>query len=293
MQSQIESFDLPFRTYRLCGYRRETQGGTPVLFLHGGGLDSAMLSWREVIAMMPSEYDCYAVDLLGYGESDKPKLTYSVPFYSELVLSVLEELHLSSVHLVGLSLGGGIGIHTALTAPDRVRSLTLTDAWGLSKSIPFYALSRWYVHSSWNEASYRWTGKTRSRVRWLVSSSLFGDSRRIPDTLVDELYSLLQMPECGMSWQSLQQYELGKNGITTDLYSHLEELSLPVLIVNGDRDFGVPLKDASAAAHRIAGAELFVMKNAKHWAQKEYPKEYTERLVAFLNSALNEPSKSE
>ena len=82
MKNNINPFDLEFRTYHLRAYQRSSGSGIPVLFLHGGGLDSAMLSWQEVISMMPPEYDCFAVDLLGYGESDKPDLTYSVPLYA-------------------------------------------------------------------------------------------------------------------------------------------------------------------------------------------------------------------
>ena len=282
MINNINTFDLEFRAHKLRAYQRSSGSGIPVLFLHGGGLDSAMLSWQEVISMMPPEYDCFAVDLLGYGESDKPDLTYSVPLYAELVLSVMDQLGLASAHLVGLSLGGGVAIASALNAPERVRSLTLTDAWGLSKTIPFYRFSRWFVNSSWNAKSYRWMGKKRSRVRWLITTSLFGNSSNVSDMLAEELYELLQQPNCNLAWESLQRYEIGKDGITTDLHSHLGELSMPVLIVNGEMDFGVPLKDAKAAAEFIPHAALFIIKGAKHWAQKEYPREFTDRLCLFL-----------
>lgn len=287
MKNNINPFDLEFRTYHLRAYQRSSGSGIPVLFLHGGGLDSAMLSWQEVLSLMPPEYDCFAVDLLGYGESDKPDLAYPVPLYAELVLSVLDQLGLASAHLVGLSLGRGVAIAVALQSPERVRSLTLTDAWGLSRTIPFYRLSRWFVNSSWNAKSYRWAGKKRSRVRYLITASLFGSSANVSAALVEELYGLLQHPDCNLAWESLQRYEIGKDGITTDLHSHLGELSMPVLIVNGEMDFGVPLKDAKAAAESIPHAALFVIKGAKHWAQKEYPQIFTDRLCLFLQEHVN------
>ena len=125
MINNINTFDLEFRAHKLRAYQRSSGSGIPVLFLHGGGLDSAMLSWQEVISMMPPEYDCFAVDLLGYGESDKPDLTYSVPLYAELVLFVMDQLGLASAHLVGLSLGGGIAIERVhlLAHQQRLRPL--------------------------------------------------------------------------------------------------------------------------------------------------------------------------
>lgn len=119
-------------------------------------------------------------------------------------------------------------------------------------------------------------------VRWTISSSLFGDKNKISDELVDDLYTLVHETNCNKAWESFQCYELGKKGMTTDLAVHLRELSMPVLIVNGEKDSGVAVKYAIAASKVIKNSRLHVMKGCKHWAQKERPEEFVQVFNEFL-----------
>jgi pimeloyl-ACP methyl ester carboxylesterase len=55
----------------------------PLLLLHGGGLDSAMLSYGSIIATLGEKYHVIAPDLPGYGETDKPDAPYNIEWYQE------------------------------------------------------------------------------------------------------------------------------------------------------------------------------------------------------------------
>lgn len=89
------------------------QKGPPVVLLHGGGIDSAHLSWGGVLAPLSENFQVYAPDLPGYGKSDKPDITYSLDFYVGFLKEWMEHLGLNRIRLVGLSLGGGIAIRFA------------------------------------------------------------------------------------------------------------------------------------------------------------------------------------
>ncbi len=263
----------------------QSGNGEKIVLLHGGGLDSALLSWKEVIAQLGDAYDIYAIDLLGYGVSDKPDAAYSIPFYTELVRDVLRQLSIEKTHLVGLSMGGGIGIAFTLKYPGLIDTLVLVDALGLYSRMPFHRLCWWLVNSPLNTKSYAWMAKSRGRVKWVLTASLFGDKRMATDELVEELFELVRQPDCNKAWESFQRYELGKTKMTTDLFSHLSELTLPVLLVNGDKDSAVPLKSAAAAQSIIPNSQLYVMKGCRHWPQKEHPEEFAQAVRAFWAGA--------
>jgi pimeloyl-ACP methyl ester carboxylesterase len=275
---------LKYQLYSIMVYHVQGNSDKKVFFLHGGALDNAILSWNEVMELMGTQYDCYALDFLGYGKSDKPDMEYSIPMYVEMLYSILQQLDIEKTHLVGLSMGGGIGIAFSLKYPDMVDKLTLVDPLGFYERMPFHTLCRWYVNSKLNSKSYQWMAGSKKIVRWCITSSLFGDSSKVTDELVNTLYNLLQQPECNKSWESFQRYELGKKKMTTDLASHLYELSMPVLIINGEKDTGVPVKYAIAASKAIKLSQLYIMKGCRHWPQKERPEEFVQILKKFLNN---------
>lgn len=66
----MEKIKLEYKSYLITVYHRQGDSNKKIVFLHGGGLDNALLSWKEVIELMENQYDIYAIDMLGYGESD-------------------------------------------------------------------------------------------------------------------------------------------------------------------------------------------------------------------------------
>ena len=278
----MDKIKLSYLSNSITVYHQQGETKEKIFFLHGGGLDNAMLSWKEVIELMGNRYDIYAIDLLGYGTSDKPDIAYSIPMYVEFLHNILQQLNIEKTHLVGLSMGGGISIGFSLKFPQMVNRLILIDSLGLYERMPLHALCRWFVNSQLNEKSYEWMGKSKKAIRWSITSSLFGDKKKVSDELVTSLYNLVREPNCNKPWESFQRYELGKKSMTTNLTSHLSELKMPVLLVNGEKDSSVPMKSAVAASKAICNCQLYIMKGCRHWVQKERPDEFVQLLKTFL-----------
>lgn len=277
----MEQIQCTYQSYQIMVYHRPGMSGEKIVFLHGGGLDSAMLSWKEVIGQMDGSYDIYAIDLLGYGASDKPDVVYSLQLYTELLHDVLGQLGIMKANFAGLSMGGGTCISFALKYPQAVEKLVLVDSLGLYARMPFNSFCWHYVNSGWNEKTYEWERKSKRLVRW-AASALIGDKKKRTDEFIDALSSLIREPGCGKPFISFQRHELKQDKLTTDLASHLGELKMPVLLVNGEKDAAVPAKAAVAAAKVIPNCSLHIMKGCKHWAQKERPEEFAEILEQFL-----------
>jgi len=278
----MKKIKVTYRSYTITVYHKQGETNEKIVFLHGGGVDNALMSWKEVIELMGNQYDIYAIDLIGYGASDKPDIEYSIPMYVEFLHDILQQLNIEKTHLVGLSMGGGISIQFSLEFSQMVDKLILIGTVGLYERMPFHTICRWYVNSWLNAKSYEWLGKSRKLVRWSIESSLIGDKKKVSDELVTAIYNLINDPNCNKSFESFQRYELGKKKMTTDLTSHLSELTMPVLMVNGEKDSGVPVKSAIAASKVIKNSQLHIMKGCKHWAQKERPNEFVHILGTFL-----------
>lgn len=279
----MERIELRYKSYSIMAYHWQGETQEKVLFLHGGALDYAMMSWEEAIGYMDKKYDIYAVDFLGFGESDKPRIEYSNGLFVDFIYSILMQLNITKTHMVGLSMGAGNAIGFSLKYPEMIDKLVLLDAWGFVERMPLQRLSSWFVHSSLNEKSYAWFAKSKMLVKWSLAGLLIGDKQNMSQKLVDDLYNLVKDTEANMAWISLQRYEVGKRKLTTDLAARLSELKMPVLIVNGEKDPVVSVKSATTASKTIPHCKLHIMKGCKHWPQKERPEEFSHVLCKFLS----------
>ena len=258
------------------------ESGSPVILLHGAGVDSANISWSEVLGPLSKNHRVFAPDLPGYGESDKPNVEYSISFYIDILNQIIDRLHLEKANLVGLSLGGGISLGYTLEYPARVEKLVLVGAWGLFSKLPYHLLTYWYTQSFLNELSYKWSSKSRRFVKWTLLNSLFGNPNNVSEELVDEIYGFLQAPHAGKAFMSFQRSEITRTGLRTKLAENLSEIKKRTLIVHGSKDTSVPIKHAFEAHEAMKASELYVMEGCKHWPQKERPEEFTRVITTFL-----------
>jgi len=107
---------------------RYGHGGRAVILLHGFATSGFL--WRNVAATIAREgHTAYAVDLMGYGESDRPlDGDYSIAAQTEYLQHALASLRIPSAMLVGLGIGGGIALRFAVLHPARVERLTLVNS---------------------------------------------------------------------------------------------------------------------------------------------------------------------
>jgi pimeloyl-ACP methyl ester carboxylesterase len=104
--------------------------GPPVVLVHG--LASRGDDWAALLPTLARRHRVYALDLLGYGSSDRPHVDYSIALETDVVRGFLDSLHLQRTDLVGVSMGGWIALKLAAEHPERVRKLVLIDSAGFN-----------------------------------------------------------------------------------------------------------------------------------------------------------------
>ena len=274
---------------RLSGLRvRVLEAGAagpypPLLVLHGGGTDSATLSWGGVMEGLAGGRRVLAPDLPGYGASDRPDAPYSLDYYCGVMSTLADALDLRHFDLGGLSMGGGVALSYALSHRGRVRRLVLVDTYGIQPTYPPQWLTYLLVRIPYiTQLTYL---STRSRA--LMRASL-GQLVRTPgaltEELLDEVLAESSKPRAGLAFNVFQKYETQWRALRTNYLPVLDQITAPTLIVHGSADSLVPLRYAKEACWRIPDCRLEVLQGAGHWAQRDQPEGFVAVVEEFLNA---------
>ena len=259
------------------------ESGTPVVLLHGAGVDSATFSWGEVIGPLSAHHRVFAPDLPGYGQSPRPDIQYTVDFYVSFVEHMLDVLQQDQVSLVGLSLGGAIALALTLHAPARIEKLVLVDPYGIQDKVVAHRLSYLYVRLPFlDEVSWWLIGRSRSLVRWSLLASIIYNPAHLSEELVDRVYQAVREPGAGKAYISFQRSEARWSGLRSNFTSRLHEITAPTLLVYGAQDIAIPLAYIQRAHMLIPNSQLSIMQECRHWPQGEKPEEFTRVVGNFL-----------
>lgn len=279
---QPQTFTLPDGV-QISAFIGGPENGVPVVLLHGGGTDHAMLSWRDTMpTLIDAGYRVYAPDFPGYGDCpphEKASTTSGLIGYLEALMNLWQ---LEQAVLVGLSMGGGVAIGYTLAHQDRVRQLVLVGSYGIQDTVPGQFLSYLYVQVP-GISDFAWSlmRNSKSAARSILKGLLHNPEART-DAMIDEVLEALKNPHSQRVFSRWQRDEVGRQGLKTNYTERLSELSTSVLLIHGSHDAGVPLDYAKRAVSRLKNSRLEIIENAGHWTQRDYPERFNQVLLKFL-----------
>ena len=253
--------------------------GPPVVLLHGGGVDAAAVSWRHVLPSLAAERTVYAPDWPGYGESDAPAETPTVAYYVDVLDDLFDELAVDEAVLVGVSMGGGIALGTALDRPERVSRLALVDSYGLGGTIPAARLAAWFSNSRLSPLVWKLI-RRRPRLAASFTRAMVHRPNMTP-ALAADVVREAGRPTAGEAWRAFQREEVRRSGLRTNYLDRLPDLPVPTLVVHGERDPLIPVEWAVRAGSLIPDAEVRILPECGHWTPRERPERLLELLRGF------------
>lgn len=260
-----------------------------VLLLHGGGVDNAVLSWGGVAPRLAQAgYRVIAPDHPGYGQSPAAPWPVTQQRLVNYVGEFADALGLERPVVGGLSLGGGMAIGHVLATPEHVSGVMLLGSYGLMPrlsdgplSLPRQALTWVMLRTGVFTAMTRGLAGNRAALNWSMSALVRDPARRTPE-LLDEVWAAARSGAGFTAFAQWQRDQVRWNHLSTDYRDLLPDVRAPVLIVHGDRDSGVPVVRARAAAAAIPDAELDVVAGAGHWVQRDQPDLVIAAMLRFL-----------
>lgn len=260
----------------------EAGAGEPVVLLHG--ISGHAETWVRNVAVLSEGSRVYALDMLGHGFTDKPRIDYTIVVLADHVLAFLDAVGATRAHLVGQSLGGWVAGWLAVHHPDRVASLVSITGAGLQLTDDGADLTA-RVGARVQEATKRaldgpTRDKVRARLEWLVH-----DPAVVTDELVETRYRIYIRPDfAAVASRLVQGFTAGVRPEELLTSERLARISCPTLVLWTRQNPTMPWEIGEAASRIIPGASFYLMEEAGHWPQFEKPVEFHAVVGQFLRS---------
>ncbi len=284
---EVTTPTLQFRT--IHGYKRAYRiagSGPAILLIHGIGDNST--TWNAIQAKLAQRFTVIAPDLLGHGQSDKPRADYSVAAYANGMRDLLSVLEIERVTVVGHSLGGGVAMQFAYQFPHLVERLILIGAGGVTKdvnvalrlaSLPMGSEALALLRLPLVLPALRTAGKILGNT--LGTTGLGNDLTQVLRILDD-----LPEPTASSAFtRTLRAVVDWRGQIVTMLDRCYLTQAIPVLIVWGTRDVVVPVQHAWMAHAAMPGSRLEIFEGSGHFPFHDDPARFIDVVQRFIDSS--------
>jgi pimeloyl-ACP methyl ester carboxylesterase len=247
----------------------EAGRGAPVVLLHGLGGDGSR--WGPNIEPLAKDFHVFALDQIGFGESDKPLANYHTGMLAEFLVGFLKAAGISKASLVGNSMGAGVALYTAVHYPEMVDRIVLADGGGFRSpnAAPApptpEALRRRQLQNS----------VTRDETREFFRI-LFHDKSLVTEKMVDEQLML----RLRAAFTITKMQEAGERGSLSEQEVHA--VKAPTLVVWGKYDELANPAGADRLEKTIPGARKVIIDDCGHMPQLERADEFNRLVREFL-----------
>jgi len=278
------------REITLHGHRfsyRSAGSGPLVVLVHGIAGSSA--TWEDIISRLSARHTVVAPDLLGHGDSAKPRGDYSLGAYANAIRDLLGALGHERGTIVGHSLGGGVAMQFAYQFPERCERLVLVSSGGLGRELhPLLraaALPGAEVVLPWLCVAGR-TGigaitHALGRVGLRASADLEEIWRN---------FTSLEDPEARQAFLHTVRGIIDVGGQRVNATDRLYLASgLPTHNVWGERDPLIPVRPGREAHEQIPGSRLEIFAGAGHFPYLDEPRRFAEVLLEFVATTTPAP----
>ncbi|WP_117160967.1 alpha/beta fold hydrolase [Paraliobacillus sp. X-1268] len=248
--------------------------GPPLVLVHGTPWSS--FNWRHIVPALSEWYTVYYYDLLGYGQSEqKEDQNVSLGIQNEILTELLQYWELDSPIIIGHDFGGTIALRTHLLNKVHFKKMILMDPvavgpWG----------SSFFSHVNKHEEAFR--GVPSFIHKSIVSTYIQGAHY---SKMSDE------------TKEGITQYWLGEHGqpafyrqiaqanqtYTDEVENLYNEISIPTLILWGEKDEWVPIEKGYALREKISESKFKSIPDAGHLIQEEAPAIVLGHIIKFLN----------
>ena len=263
--------------------------GPALLLLHGIGNNCR--TWAKVIDRLAETHTVIAPDLLGHGDSDKPRGDYSLAAYANGMRDLLAVLDIEQATVVGHSLGGGIALQFAYQFPERCERLALVGSGGLGPELSAGLRAATLPGAELVVTALAGvSGPLRTGLQGVEKVGRAAGWRRLGDLAqaVDALLALKDVEARRAFLRTLRGVVDGRGQSVSALDRLYLADSVPMLVVWGDRDPIVPARHAETVRAVVPSARIEVFRDSGHWPHLDEPERFCDVLLDFI--ATTEPA---
>jgi len=248
-----------------------------VVLIHG--FASSLDAWNAVMpALEKRGFRVIAIDLKGFGWTDRPEGDYSPDAQAKLVYALLDQRGVQNASIVAHSWGSSVALAAALQQPDRVNRLALYDAWIYEEQLPTFF--HWARADGIGETMFALWYKERPDDKIVQA---FYDPKYVTEKLVEEVEAALDRPgtvAAALAAVRGQRYAA--------LQSKYRTIKKPTLLLWGREDVVTPLRFGERLSREMPHAKLLVYPQCGHFPMIEALSASNEDLVDFLEPELRD-----
>lgn len=254
--------------------------GPPLVFIHG--LSGSWPNWLEQLPVFADSHRVIAMDLPGFGHSPMPHERITISGYARLLDGLFDELAIDAATIVGNSMGGFVSAELAIAFPERVERMVLVSPAGLStyrhprgtRALPALHRGERIVaaYTAWMASKSDIVTK-RALLRNATLGLVTRHPGRLPAALAAEQLRGAGKPGFIQALEANLDY---------DFRHRLPEIVCPTLIVWGDSDRVITVRDAAVFAEMISGSRKVIYEDTGHMSQIERPDAFNSLLRDFL-----------
>lgn len=261
-------------------YWQAGSDGSSVLLLHGIGC--SVLEWERNIEALAARHRVFALDLLGFGLTDKPAdETYTLRRLAQFVLEFMTAKAIARAHIAGNSLGGRLALECAAVAAQRVASLLLVDPAGMERRETLFEF-RLATLPLLGEV-FTWPNRLGTKMLW--RKAFAAPSGFVTDELIAAKLSLARQPGAQAAFlktlRGFLDFRGFRPGLVADLHAALPGIQAPTLVVWGREDRFVPPAHAEVLRRTLPNAEVQVWDGCGHAPQIECAQRFNEAALGF------------
>ena len=262
--------------------------GPALVFIHG--ITATSRTWREVLPRLAEHHTVLAPDLLGHGESAKPRGDYSLGAYASGVRDLMIALEVESATFIGHSLGGGVAMQLAYQFPERLERLVLVSSGGLGREVSL--MLRLTALPAAEFVLPLLVAQPLRDAGELVAGAL-GKLRLRPAPDLEEIahgFASLGDREARQAFVHTARsiIDLGGQRVSATDRLYLAQ-EVPTLLIWGECDRIIPVEHGHEAQRLIPGSRLEVFGDGGHFPHLEEPRRFADLLADFV--AETEPAK--
>ncbi|OIP76350.1 MAG: alpha/beta hydrolase [Oscillatoriales cyanobacterium CG2_30_44_21] len=288
--SSLQYRDWYFRGWRsrygFCRSRNSLANKPPILLIHGFG--AALDQWRDNVPALAETHTVYAIDLLGFGASEKPPTSYSIYLWVEQVLNFWQKFVGVPMVIVGNSIGALVATIAASHHPEMaagVVTISLPDIAAFNDLVPpalrplersvKAIVSALFVKPLFYLVRQPWV------IRAVLKGIVYSDHDRVDRELVEIIAKPARDRQAAEAFLRLNR-SINQPNYSPSLTEALSLLQAPLLIMWGNGDRLIPPSEGKRLVQYAPNATLLYLENAGHCAHDDRPERVNHEILDWI-----------
>jgi pimeloyl-ACP methyl ester carboxylesterase len=257
--------------------------GIPLVLVHGIGAGESSYEWRQNFDTLSERYCVYALDLPGFGRSERRDVNYTADLYVLALMDFLRDVVKQPAYVVASSLSSAYCVKLAQMRPELIEKLVLICPTGLE--------TLRYRKPVWSRISYGtfslpaigtsiYNGiASYNYIESYLRENLYDDTLRVTPALVKHYYQMAHQPGGQFA---LRSFLAGM--LNCDITQSYPELHQPILLIWGRYAKQTPVENASAFLEQNVQALLRIFENSAQLPHDEEAVDFNATVVDFLTN---------